>query len=78
MEKVTGFGCSLGGVMAVYAAVADPFVAAVAGVAHYNVAGIRAAASANAPASFKAAFIDELYLAAADDVAGCELRVEEA
>ncbi len=30
MEKVTGFGCSLGGVMAVYAAVADPFVAAVA------------------------------------------------
>lgn len=78
MEKVTGFGCSLGGVMAVYAAVADPFVAAVAGVSHYNVAGIRAAASANAPASFKAAFIDELYLAAADDVAGCKLRVEEA
>lgn len=78
MEKVTGFGCSLGGVMAVYAAVSDPLVAAVAGAVHYNVAGARAAARACAPASFKAAFVDELYLASPEDVAGGALSVEEA
>lgn len=78
MGKVTGFGCSLGGVAAVYATQADPFTAALAAVAHYNVAGTRAAAAADAPASFKVAFIDELYRATADDIANNPLRVEEA
>lgn len=78
MERVTGFGCSLGGVCAVYAAVADPFTAALAAVAHYNVAGSRAAAAADAPASFKQAFIDELYRVEPADVAHCELAIEQA
>lgn len=78
MEKVTGFGCSLGGVMAVYAAVADPLAAALAGAAHYNIAGLRAGQAASAPASFKSAFIDELFLLSAADVASCDMRLEEA
>ena len=78
MGKVTGFGCSLGGVAAVYATQADSFTAALAAVAHYNVAGTRAAAAADAPASFKVAFIDELYRATPDDIANNPLRVEEA
>ncbi len=78
MGKVTGFGCSQGGVLAVYATQTDPFTAALAGVAHYDVAGTRAAAQAAAPASFKVAFIDELYRATADDVAACPLTIEEA
>ena len=78
MGKVTGFGCSLGGVAAVYATQADPFTAALAAVAHYNVAGTRAAAAADAPASFKVAFIDELYRATPDDIANNPLRIEEA
>ena len=78
MGKVTGFGCSLGGVAAVYATQSDPFTAALAAVAHYNVAGTRAAAAADAPASFKVAFIDELYRATPDDIANNPLRVEEA
>ena len=78
MGKVTGFGCSLGGVAAVYATQADPFTAAFAAVAHYNVAGTRAAATADAPASFKVAFIDELYRATPDDIANNPLRIEEA
>lgn len=78
MGKVTGFGCSLGGVAAVYATQADPFTAALAAVAHYNVAGTRAAVAADAPASFKVAFIDELYRATPDDIANNPLRVEEA
>lgn len=78
MGKVTGFGCSQGGVLAVYATQADPFTAAVAGVAHYNVAGTRAAAAALAPASFKVAFIDELYRATPEEIAGNPLEIEEA
>ena len=78
MGKVTGFGCSLGGVAAVYATQSDPFTAALAAVAHYNVAGTRAAAAADAPASFKVAFVDELYRATPDDIANNPLRVEEA
>lgn len=76
MSKVTGFGCSLGGVMAVYATQASPFIACVASMAHYNVAGMRAAAQASAPASFKVAFIDELYNATAKDIANNPLRIE--
>ena len=78
MGKVTGFGCSLGGVAAVYATQADPLTATLAAVAHYNVAGTRAAAAADAPASFKVAFIDELYRATPDDIANNPLRIEEA
>lgn len=77
MEKVTGFGCSLGGVMAVHAASADPFTAALASVLLYNLAGSRAAGAAQAPASFKAAFLDELYRADAMDVSGNHLSLQE-
>ena len=78
MSKVTGFGCSQGGVLAVYACVADPFTAALAGVAHYNIAGIRAEQSASAPASFKVAFIDELYRVSPKDIANNPFEVDEA
>lgn len=78
MSKVTGFGCSQGGVLAVYACVADPFTAALAGVAHYNIAGTRAEQSTSAPASFKVAFIDELYKVSPEDIANNPFEVEEA
>ena len=60
------------------ACAADPFTAAVCGTAVYNVAGTRAAAVADAPASFKVAFIDELYRATAQDIADNRLELEEA
>lgn len=78
MSKVTGFGCSQGGVLAVYACVADPFTAALAGVAHYNIAGRRAEELASAPASFKVAFIDELYKVPPEEIAENPLELEEA
>ena len=78
MSKITGCGCSQGGVLAVYACAADPFTAAVCGTAVYNVAGTRAATVADAPASFKVAFIDELYRATAQDIADNKLELEEA
>ena len=78
MSKITGCGCSQGGVLAVYATVADPFTAALCGTSVYNVAGTRAAVVADAPASFKVAFIDELYRATAEDIAKNPLDLEEA
>ena len=78
MSKITGCGCSQGGVLAVYATCADAFTAAVAGTAHYNLAGTRAAAVADAPASFKVAFIDELYRATGEEIAANPMCVEEA
>jgi hydroxyethylthiazole kinase len=69
MEKITGSGCSLGGVCAVYAGVASPFIAALTATQIYNLAGSRAESKVKAPASFQVQFLDELYLASAEDVA---------
>lgn len=79
MTQITGSGCSLGGVCAVFAACADtPLSAALAAVNAYNLAGARAAARVNAPASFQVAFLDELYLASPEDIAANPMRIEEA
>lgn len=76
MERITGAGCSLGGVAAVFCCVADPFVAALAATAAYNVAGTRAAARADAPGSFQVAFLDELYHLTPEDVADAPMKLE--
>lgn len=79
MAEITGSGCSLGGVCAVYAACAQtPLAAALAGVNAYNCAGARAGARAVAPGSFQVAFLDELYLASPQDIAGNPFEIEEA
>lgn len=78
MPKITGAGCSLGGVMAVYAAQAEPFIAALAGAAVYNLAGKRAEQKAKGPSGFQVQFIDELYLATAEDIADNPLHIERA
>ena len=67
--KITGSGCALGGVMAVYAAVASPFIAALAATTVFNIAGTKAAGMSDAPASFKVAFLDSLYELTAEEVA---------
>ncbi len=78
MPKITGAGCSLGGVMAVYATQADPFIAALTGAAVYNLAGARAEKKVKGPGSFQVQFLDELYLAGAEDIADNPLRIEKA
>ena len=76
MEKITGSGCSLGGVCAVYAGVASPFIAALSATQIYNLAGKRAESKVTAPASFQVAFLDELYLASSEDVANNPFEVK--
>ena len=78
MEKITGAGCSLGGVAAVYAAVADPLIAALTATAIYNLAGSRAEKEADGPGSFQVCFLDELYKATAEEVANNPFEIEEA
>lgn len=78
MEMVTGCGCSLGGVTAVYACAANPFIAALTAANAYNLAGARAASKVNAPGSFQVQFLDELYLATPEEIADNPYRLEEA
>lgn len=77
MPLITGAGCSLGGVIAVYACCASPFIAALAGTAVYNLAGARAEKKAEGPGSFLMHFIDELYKATAENIAAQPFSVEE-
>ena len=77
MEKITGAGCSLGGVVAVYATVASPFIAALTATAVYNLAGNRAENKVDGPGSFQIQFLDELYKATAADIADNPLELEE-
>lgn len=60
-SKITGSGCALGGVMAIYLAAADSLTAALAATAVFNCAGTLAAKNSEAPASFKINFLDSLY-----------------
>ena len=78
MEKITGSGCSLGGVAAVYATAASPFIAALTATAVYNMAGKRAELRACAPGSFQTAFLDELYIATAEEIADNPFDMEKA
>ena len=67
--KITGSGCALGGVMAIYLAVATPFIAALTATTMFNLAGSKAA-EVGAPASFKVHFLDNLYELTPEEVAG--------
>ena len=62
MTKVTGLGCSATAVLGAFAAVvADPFEAAVAGVALFSLAGELAAEGAAGPGSLQVRLLDTLY-----------------
>jgi hydroxyethylthiazole kinase len=77
MNKITGSGCSLGGVVAVYATAASPFIAALTATAVYNLAASRAERQVDGPGSFQVAFLDELYKASAGDIANNPFEIEE-
>ena len=68
MPKVTALGCSLTALVGAYAAVAPALDATVAALAHFAVAGERAAEGSDGPGSFAARFLDALYLAEPADL----------
>lgn len=69
MTKITGAGCSLGGVTAVYLAVAEPLVAAMAASLLYNRAGEAAEARCEGPGSFQTHLLDALWNTTPEQVA---------
>ena len=60
LTRVTGVGCALGALMAAYASLAPPLVAAAAATSHLNIAGEDAAATGSGPGSFAVALLDSL------------------
>ena len=60
LTRVTGTGCSLGGLVAACAAVSDPFDAAVTATVWLGLAGERGAGRAPWPGSFRVALVDDL------------------
>lgn len=68
LTKITGAGCSLGGVMAVYASKFTPFDAAVYASIHYNIASEKAEINAKGNGSFQICFIDELSCTKFDEI----------
>jgi hydroxyethylthiazole kinase len=76
LPMITGAGCSLGGVMAVYAVYGSPFIAALTGTLIYNLAGARAEEKAAGPGSFQVHFLDELYKSSPEDVARSRFEME--
>ena len=61
MERVTALGCGLTSLIGAFAGLGeDPFLAAIAAIAVYGVAGDMAAEIASRPGSFRTAFIDAL------------------
>ncbi|MBO6235624.1 MAG: hydroxyethylthiazole kinase [Schwartzia sp.] len=76
LPMITGAGCSLGGVAAIYACVASPFVAALTATAIFDFAGAIAEKDANGPASFQVAFLDALYQATSEDVGAQSFALE--
>lgn len=78
MEKITGAGCALGGVLATYLAVADPLVAALAASLHFNRAGETADRICHGPGSFQSAFLDALWNTTAQTIAASPIAVANA
>jgi len=69
LTSITGAGCALGGLVAAFAAVTDPFAAALAASVAMGLAAERAAVGARGPASFQVGLLDELYQLTGQDLA---------
>lgn len=75
MTKITGAGCSLGGVTATYLTVCDPLIAALSASALYNLASEIAASNAHGPGSFQAAFLDGLWSITPEQIASSPILI---
>ncbi|MEP1766785.1 MAG: hydroxyethylthiazole kinase [Sulfitobacter sp.] len=70
MPMVTALGCSQTALMGAYAASGPAFEAALATLAHFKVAGTKAAKLANGPGSFQMHFLDALAATQPEELAG--------
>lgn len=78
LANITGSGCALGGVIAIYATqVEDPFIAALTGVQVFKKASEKAAADSQGPGTFQARFLDYLHNLTPEEIADNEFELVE-
>ena len=77
MTKITGAGCSLGGVTATYLAVAEPLIAALAASLLFNRASEIAEQQSNGPGTFQPRFLDALWKLTPEQVADSPIIVTQ-
>lgn len=74
LPMITGAGCSLGGVCAVYGNVTSPFIAALTATLLYNEASVKAEKISKGPGTFQSNFIDQLYLVSSAGIRDAEIE----
>ncbi len=62
LKSVSGMGCCLGSIMAALLTVRDSFAASIIGLEAVKMTSVRAAVGLDVPGSFKARFLDQLYI----------------
>lgn len=77
MTKITGAGCSLGGVTATYLAVSKPLIAALSASLLFNRAGEIAEQQSNGPGTFQPHFLDALWNLTPEQVADSPIIVTQ-
>lgn len=75
LPMITGAGCSLGGVCAVYATQANPFIAALTATLLYNEASMKAEKISKGPGTFQANFLDQLYLVSSSGIQDTSIEI---
>ncbi len=75
LPLITGAGCSLGGVCAVYASCGDAFTGALTATLVYNAASSKAEKYSKGPGTFQPNFLDEIYNLSAEDLANSNIEI---
>ena len=75
LPMITGAGCSLGGVCAVYGNVTSPFIAALTATVLYNEASMKAEKESEGPGTFQTKFLDQLYLVSSKGIADSKIEI---
>ena len=75
LPMITGAGCSLGGVCAVYGNVTTPFIAALTATILYNEASIKAEKKSKGPGTFQTKFLDQLYLVSSRGIKNSDIEI---
>ncbi|MBQ0040268.1 MAG: hydroxyethylthiazole kinase [Treponema sp.] len=75
LPMITGAGCSLGGVCAVYGNATTPFYAALTATVLYNEASMKAEKKAKGPGTFQTKFLDQLYLVSSKGIKDSDIEI---
>ena len=75
LPLITGAGCSLGGVCAVFASTSDAFIGALTATLVYNSASSKAEKYSAGPGNFQPNFLDEIYKTSEEDLLNSNIEI---